>query len=100
MDFSQILESIPEKKIEDIIAPKFQLEDCEKLHKSLTLENPLTYLVFLDRRPDLSEEDKEIIHQIIARLKSNDETEYKYWMEKMNDIDSNQTIETEVIIQP
>jgi len=83
MDYSQLLP--PKKTIEDIIAPKFQLEDAEKIHKSLTLDNSLTYIVFLDKRPDLSEEEKEIICEIIKRLQENEALEYKLSMDKMID---------------
>lgn len=85
MDFSNILNSIPVKNQEDIVAPKFQLEDAEKIHRLLTLDNPLTYMVFLERRPDLSEAEKEIIYEIIKRLKDNEALEYKLSMEKMLD---------------
>lgn len=83
MDYSQLLP--PKKTIEDIVAPKFQLEDAEKIHKLLTLDNPLTYMIFLDKRPDLSEEDKEVIYEIIKRLQENEALEYKLSMEKMID---------------
>jgi len=91
MDYSQLL---PHKKtIEDIVAPKFQLEDAEKIHKSLTLDNSLTYIVFLDKRPDLSEEEKEIICEIIKRLQENEALEYKLYMDKMIDPSYEEKIE-------
>jgi len=83
MDYSQILQSIPVKTEEDIIAPKFQLEDAEKIHNYLTLDNPLTYMVFLDKRPDLEEEEKQIIYEIIKRLNQNEALEYQLSMDKM-----------------
>ena len=86
MDFKDILENIPIKTEEQLFNKKFSLEDCEKIHKSLTLDNPLTYIVFIDKRPDLSEEDKNIIYEIIKKLKENERIEYKYHMEKMIEI--------------
>jgi hypothetical protein len=83
MDFSQILDAIPTKKVEDILYPKIQIEDCEKIHPLLTLDNYLTYMVFLEKRPDLTEEEKEVIYQIIKRLQDNEKLEYKLHMEKM-----------------
>ena len=86
MDFKNILENIPVKTEEQLNNQKFTLEDCELIHKSLTLDNYLTYIVFMDRRPDLSEEDKNIIYEIIKKLKENEHTEYKFHMDKMIEI--------------
>jgi len=87
MDFTQILDSIPEKKIEDILNPKFQLEDAVKIHPTFTLDNELTYYLFLSKRPDLTEQERNIIYQIIGRLKANDELEYTTMMKNMIDAD-------------
>jgi len=81
MDYSHLLP--PKKTKEDILTPKFQLEDCEKIHRLLTLDNPLTYMVFLEKRPDLNEEEKETIFEIIRRLHENEALEYKMSMDKM-----------------
>jgi len=83
MDFSQILDSIPIKTEEDILFPKFQLEDAEKIHPSFTLDNEFTYYLFLSKRPDLTQQERNIIYQIIARLKSNTEVEYSTMMKNM-----------------
>lgn len=76
MDFSEILDSIPVKTEEDIKCRKFELEDCQRIHPLLTLTNPLTYMVFLDRRPDLPPDQVEIIKEIIKRLQMNEALEY------------------------
>ncbi len=81
MDYSHLLP--PKKTKEDFLTPKFQLEDCEKIHRLLTLDNPLTYMVFLEKRPDLNEEEKETIFEIIRRLHENEALEYKMSMDKM-----------------
>jgi hypothetical protein len=86
MEFKDILENIPVKTEEQLLCKKFTLEDCERIHKSLTLDNPLTYIVFMDRRPDLSEEDKNILFEIIKKLKENEQIEYKFHMDKMLEI--------------
>jgi len=87
MDFNEILDSIPVKTEETIKCRKFEIEDCERLHPLLTLTNPLTYMVFLDRRPDLSEEQKEVIFQIIKRLQVNEKLEYEYAMSQMTPVE-------------
>ena len=100
MDLSQILESIPVKTEEDIIAPKFELEDAQKIHRLLTLDNPLTYMLFLDKRPDLSEEDRETVFQIIKRLQENETLQYRLAMEKMFDpcVEEKEQQEEKVIV--
>ena len=86
MDFKDILENIPVKTEEELLNKKFTLEDCVNIHKSLTLDNYLTYIVFMDKRPDLTEEDKNIIYEIIKKLKENEQIEYKFHMDKMIEI--------------
>jgi hypothetical protein len=88
MDYSHLLP--PKKTVEDFIAPKFQLEDAEKIHKFLTLDNPLTYMVFLDKRPDLTEEEREVIIEIIKRLQENEALEYKLSYDKMISVEEKQ----------
>jgi len=96
MDFSQILDAIPTKTVEDIVAPKFQLEDAQKIHPLLTLDNYLTYMVFLEKRPDLTEEEKEVIYQIIKRLQDNEKLEYKLHMDNMIDPSFEETKEENI----
>ena len=86
MDFKDILLNIPVKTEEELLNKKFTLEDCVNIHKSLTLDNYLTYIVFMDKRPDLSEEDKNIIYEIIKKLKENEQIEYKFHMDNMIEI--------------
>ena len=66
-----ILNSIPILNEEDTI--KVQVEDISNIHPSLTFDNPLTFEIFLSKRPDLSKEDVEIYKEIIKRLQNNDE---------------------------
>ena len=76
MNFTDILDSIPVIKEADVTDRKVTLEDVIKLHPTLDYEDPLTYAIFLDRRPDLSEEDKNCIIQIMRRLSENRQTLY------------------------
>lgn len=73
-----LLHSIPEVKPED--KNHLQLEDMEKIHHSLTLDNPLTYYVFMDRRPDLSKEYRNTTFKIIQK---NISTTYEVGCSKM-----------------
>jgi hypothetical protein len=76
MNLESILESIPEVRVEDL--EKIQLQDIQKMHPLLDLDNPLTYIVYLDRRPDLSEEEKAVVWQIINRLNGNAQVVCEY----------------------
>jgi len=96
MDLTEILDSIPVKTEDDIKCRKFEIEDCERLHPLLTLTNPLTYMVFLDRRPDLSEEQVSVIHQIIKRLQDNEKLEYEYAISQMTPVEETKE-ETETV---
>ena len=93
MDFKDILLNIPVKTEEELVNKKFTLEDCVNIHKSLTLDNYLTYIVFMDKRPDLSEEEKETICEIIKRLQENEALEYKLYMDRMIDPSYEEKIE-------
>ena len=77
-----ILNSIP---ILDEEVSKFQLDDASSIHFSLTLDNPLTYKIFLSKRPDLSKEDIEIYEQIIQRLEHNERVRYGACFKNMVD---------------
>lgn len=72
-NFKEILDSIPEVKKEDLITNKLLLEDIQKMHHSLTLDNPLTYFIYLDREKDLTIEERNVIFRIISRLKKNNQ---------------------------
>jgi hypothetical protein len=79
-----ILQSIPEVKKDDLVKNKLLLEDIEKMHPTLTLDNPLTYFIYLDREKDLSIEDRNVIFKIITRLKKNNIITYETAVEKHN----------------
>ena len=71
MDIKEILNSIPELT-RDIVENKLiSIEDICCEHPMLTQDNPLTYMIFLDRRKDLCTEDRNNIYKIIKRLHEN-----------------------------
>ena len=77
-----ILNSIPVLSEVNPVKP-VSLEDIQRIHSSLTLENPLTFMIFLSKRPDLGEADKNIYLQIIERLKANEKFRYETTMAQM-----------------
>lgn len=82
MDFKQILTSIPEVKKEDILSNKVLIEDIEKIHHTLTLDNPLTYIIYMNYNKDLSTEERNDIYRIIDRLKKNNKNAFEASIEK------------------
>lgn len=81
-----ILNSIPELTEETVIVKKpMTLEQVQQIHTSLTLDNSLTFKVFLSKRPDLSEEDRGIYVKIIERLEKNERIRYQSAMKEMID---------------
>lgn len=78
-----ILNSIPILTEEDTI--KIQIEDIGNMHPSLTFDNPLTYTIFLSKRPDLSIEDVQIYKEIIKRLQNNEKIRYSKCFKEMID---------------
>ena len=84
MDLNDLLESIPDVKKSDLLESKINLEDIEKLHPSLTYDNPLTYFVYLDRRKDLSIDERNTCFKIIEKLKQNNKNKHEAIIEKHN----------------
>jgi hypothetical protein len=80
-----LLDSIPVLTEEDFENPKLQVEDLVFLHDSLTLDNPMTYKIFLGKRDDLPEDEKEYYLEVIRRLQNNEQLRYKHAMKRMND---------------
>lgn len=77
-----ILNSIPVLSEVNPIVP-ISLKDVMSLHSSLTMENPLTFQIFLSKRPDLEETERNIYLQIIKRLEDNEKFRYETAMSTM-----------------
>lgn len=77
-----ILNSIPILSEANPVKP-VSLEDIQRIHSSLTLDNPLTFMIFLSKRPDLGEAEKDIYVKIIERLKANEKFKYESTMAYM-----------------
>ena len=77
-----ILNSIPILSELNPVKP-VTLEDIQRIHPSLTLENPLTFQIVLTKRPDLAESEKAIYMQIIERLRANEKFRYESAMASM-----------------
>lgn len=84
MNLCEILNSIPQVKKEDLQNNLITLEDICNMHPFLTMETPLTYMIFLDKRKDLSTEDRNCVFKIIKRLQDNKTIKYNQEMEERN----------------
>jgi hypothetical protein len=80
-----ILASIPILTEEELNDPNVKLEDIQRLHHSLTLDNPLTFKIFISKRQDLPEVEKDIYFEIIRRLENNEKLLYERQMKIMKD---------------
>jgi hypothetical protein len=60
------------------------LEEIMDSDDSFTFDNPVTYMIFLSRRSDLSKEDVNIYHQIIERLSNNHRLKYAKIFKEMS----------------
>lgn len=87
MNFAELLESIP------VITEhncgeyhKMTLEDVVQMHPSLDYEDPLTYAIFLQNRPDLDEIDRDHVLKIIKRLADNRQAMFKAITKDMIDV--------------
>lgn len=82
MNFKELLHSIPEVKKEDILSDKTTFEDIEKIHSTLTLDNPLTYIIYMARNKSLTTEERNDIYRIINKLKQNETNAFEASIEK------------------
>lgn len=90
-----ILNSIPVLSEQNPVK-HITLKDIQSIHASLTLENPLTFIIFLSKRPDLEQKDKDIYLQIIERLKANERFQYEKSIATMIDA----TLKPEIAMTP
>jgi hypothetical protein len=70
-----ILNSIEVLTLED--AHLISVHDISSYHESFTLDNPMTYVIFLSKRLDLSAEEIEIYRSIIRLLQNNERIRYE-----------------------
>ena len=80
-----LLEQIPVLTDADFENPVLQLEDIALIHHSLTLDNPLTYHIFVGKREDLSEAEKQYYLAVAERLQNNEQLKYKYAIKNMHE---------------
>ena len=59
------------------------LKDIQAIHSSLTLDNPLTFQIFLIKRPDIVGDERNTYLLIIDRLRANEKFRYESAMSSM-----------------
>lgn len=75
------------------------LDDIQLIHKSFTLDNPMTFKIFLARRPDIILDERGIYEQIIERLERNERIKGERISAQLAD-PIFEPVKTEVIITP
>ena len=98
MDYKIILNQIEEIQIEDLEDTRVKLEDMINIHYSLTLDNPMTYIIFLTKRLDLTKDERNDIIQIIKKLEHNERVKFEYYSKSMHDYISIEPIQDEQFI--
>lgn len=83
MNFKNLLESIP--KLDDDLVKTVTIEDIQLEHECLTLDNPLTYIIYLDRCKTLTVDERNNIFKIISRLYANQQVIKKNVYEGFDD---------------
>lgn len=76
-NYENILNSIPEVSKERLESGLFELEDVLNLHPLLSLDDALTYIIFLRMRPDLNEDQVSTIREIIIKINRNERLYYE-----------------------
>ena len=80
--WANILNKIPILSETNPVVP-VSLKDVMTLHSSLTMENSLTFIIFLSKRPDLDQTERDVYLKIIDRLKANEKFRYENAMSEM-----------------
>jgi hypothetical protein len=85
MDFLESIPVLTEDDFKDEEETKPTLEKIQMLDPSLTLDNPLTFYIFIAQRPDLPEAEKLYYLEVAKRLENNEALKYKHAIKKMHD---------------
>lgn len=76
--YSYILDSIPTAEEVKKRLSQIQLEDLAiKFHPSLTLDNPMTYILYIHLNKNLTDEEKTTLFNIIDRLQEKENAEFE-----------------------
>ena len=71
IDFLSILDNIPVLSKDKLREKKLSMQNVMNMHPLLSYDDPLAYQIFLAKRPDLPDDQKGYIIEIIKRLESN-----------------------------
>jgi len=82
-DFNEYLANMPVVTKKVLCQNKMSFDDVCALHYSLGPDEPLSWYIFLSRRPDLPENQVKAIHGIIKRLNDNTKAQLDFELEKI-----------------
>lgn len=77
MKLEQIMEKLQYLTVQEVENPKLEVEQLCKLSPYLHLDDYLTYIVFLQYRQDLPEDEKKWYLELIEALKNKEQQEYE-----------------------
>jgi hypothetical protein len=62
---------------EEVENPKLEIEHLTRISPHLHLDNPLTYIIFLNYRPDLPDEERELYLRIVKAFQDKEREEFE-----------------------
>jgi hypothetical protein len=87
MKFEELMYKLQYLTVQEVENQRLEIEHLSRLSPTLHLDNYLTYLIFLEYRQDLPEEEKELYYRIAQALKQKEDEEYQ---EALKRFDNNQ----------
>lgn len=77
MKLEEIMQRLQYLTVDEVENPKLEVEHLKKISPCLDLDNWMTYIIFLQYRPDLPEAEREMYLQLIEALKQNERDLYE-----------------------
>ena len=76
MRYEELMQKMQYLTVEEVEHPKLEIEHLINISPTLHLDNYLTYIIYLQYRPDLPDDEKELIQNIITLLKKKEDEAY------------------------
>lgn len=82
MKYEELLQKLEYLSIDQVQNPKLEVEDLIKISPTLHSDNPMTFMLYLHYRPDLPEDEKELIQNLITLLQRREQEGYEIFLNK------------------
>lgn len=80
MKYEELLQKLEYLSIDQVENPKLEVEDLMKISPTLHSDNPLTFMLYLHFRPDLPEDEKQLIQNLITLLQRREQEGYESFL--------------------